>query len=184
LAAFPLSSADLRWSDAVSPHSAIARPAAILRTLRFRATVLSTALAACSGQPAREPAGATGDKQIISPPGATRIAPYSSAVRAGGFVFFSGVIGTLPDSRELAPGGTPGEMRQVFDNLRGIMDAAGVRADDIIKCTVFLADIAEFEAMNEVYGSFFATDPPARTTVGGAALPLGARVELDCIAAA
>jgi 2-iminobutanoate/2-iminopropanoate deaminase len=123
-------------------------------------------------------------RQVISPPGATRIASYASAVRSGNLIFFSGVIGTLPGSRELAAGGVQGELRQVFANLREIMAAAGAGPADMVKCTVFLADIADFDAMNVVYAEFFAGDPPARSTVGVAGLPLNARVELECIAAA
>lgn len=122
-------------------------------------------------------------REIISPAGATRIASYSSAVRTGHLIFFSGVVGTLPDSRELAAGGIQPELRQSWHNLSAIMEAADVTADDLVKCTVFLADIAEFDAMNDVYSTFFPGDPPARSTVGVAGLPLGARVELECIAA-
>jgi 2-iminobutanoate/2-iminopropanoate deaminase len=134
-----------------------------------------TAVAAVSASPRRE---------VISPAGATRIASYSSAIRTGHLVFFSGVIGTRSGTRELAAGGIQPEMRQAWQNLAEIMDAAGVGAEDLVKCTVFLVDIAEFDAMNEVYSTFFTADPPARSTVGVAGLPLGARVELECIAAA
>jgi 2-iminobutanoate/2-iminopropanoate deaminase len=123
-------------------------------------------------------------REVISPAGATRIASYSSAIRTGDLVFFSGVIGTQPGTRELAAGGIQPEMRQAWQNLAEIMEAAGVRPQDLVKCTVFLADIAEFDAMNEVYSTFFTADPPARSTVGVAGLPIGARVELECIAAA
>lgn len=141
-------------------------------------------LSGCAPGAAAWPAGDAPRREVISPPGATRIAPYASAVRSGQLIFFSGVIGTLPGTRELAPGGVQPELRQAFENLRGIMDAAGVRASDMVKCTVYLADIGEFEAMNEVYAAFFGADPPARTTLGAAGLPLDARVEIDCIAAA
>jgi 2-iminobutanoate/2-iminopropanoate deaminase len=140
-------------------------------------------LGACGADVPGAQSAAGARREVISPPGATRIAPYASAVRSGGLVFFSGVIGTLPGTRDLAAGGIQPELRQAFDNLRGIMDAAGVTAADMVKCTVFLADIGEFEAMNEVYAAFFGDDPPARTTVGAAGLPLDARVEVDCIAA-
>jgi 2-iminobutanoate/2-iminopropanoate deaminase len=141
-------------------------------------------LGACAAAAPPELAGDGPRRHVISPPGATRIAPYASAVRTGNLIFFSGVIGTLPGSRELAPGGVQPELRQAFENLRGIMDAAGVGTGDMVKCTVFLADIREFDAMNEVYAAFFGADPPARTTLGAAGLPLNARVEVDCIAAA
>lgn len=124
-------------------------------------------------------------KQAITPPGATRLATYSTAVRSGNLVFLSGVIGTRPGSRELVEGGIREEVRQALENLSGNLSAAGLAAADLIKCTVFLADIRDYAAMNEVYAAFFeGMDPPARSAVGVMGLPAGARVEVECIAAA
>jgi 2-iminobutanoate/2-iminopropanoate deaminase len=151
---------------------------------RARAVIvplLALVLAGCSIQASG--GAAARHRQAISPPGATRIASYASAVRTGDLVFFSGVIGTIPGTRDLAPGGVQGELRQSFTNLTEIMNAAGIARGDIVKCTVFLADIAEFDAMNQVYTAFFGEDPPARSTVGVAGLPLGALVEIECIGA-
>ncbi len=120
----------------------------------------------------------------ISPSGATTLAPYTPAVRSGGFVFFSGVIGIRSGGRGLAEGGVRGETRQALENLENNMRAADVRRGDIVKCTVFLTDIRDYEAMNEIYGEFFGERPPARSAVGVAALPAGARVEIECIAKA
>lgn len=132
------------------------------------------ACAACARAPA---------KQVIAPPGATRLAPYSPAIRTGGLVFLSGVIGTRPGTRELVAGGVGAETRQALENVRGVLAAAGLGLRDLVKCTVFLASIADYEAMNAVYGEFFPEAPPARSAVGVAGLPLGARVEIECIAA-
>jgi 2-iminobutanoate/2-iminopropanoate deaminase len=122
-------------------------------------------------------------KQVLNAPNIARLAPYSSAVRSGSLVFFSGVIGSRPGGG-LAEGGVQGETRQALENLAGVMNVAGVAKEDIVKCTVFLVDIADYSAMNEVYGAFFQPDPPARSAVAVAALPAGAHVEIECIAAA
>jgi 2-iminobutanoate/2-iminopropanoate deaminase len=132
-------------------------------------------LAACAS-------GAGPRKQTIAPPGQTGPALYSPAVRSGNLIFFSGIIGTRPGAG-LVEGGIEGEMRQVLSNLERVMTAANVTRADIIKCTVFLADIRDYDAMNAVYRQFFTEQPPARTAVGAAGLPLGARVELECFAA-
>jgi 2-iminobutanoate/2-iminopropanoate deaminase len=158
-----------------------------LRRRRFHVTrraVLGACVlvaAACAQAPARNAAPA---RQVIAPPGASTIAPYSPAIGSGGFVFLSGQVGLLPGTTNLVAGGITAETRQTLENVRTLLDTAGLTPDDVVKCTVFLADIAEFGAMNEVYGAFFTAAPPARSTVGVAALPLGARVEIECIARA
>lgn len=127
--------------------------------------------------------GPAANKQTISPSGVSRLAPYSAAVRSGDFVYFSGVVGLRPGTRELVSGGIRRETEQALDNLRDALRAADVRPEDVIKCTVFLADMRDYDVMNEIYGDFFKSDPPARSAVGVAGLPLGARVEIECIAA-
>jgi 2-iminobutanoate/2-iminopropanoate deaminase len=122
-------------------------------------------------------------KQVLNAPNIARLAPYSSSIRTGDLIFFSGVIGSRPGGG-LAEGGVQGQTRQALENLTGVMTVAGVAREDIVKCTVFLADIADYAAMNEVYGAFFQPDPPARSAIGVAGLPAGARVEIECIAAA
>jgi len=122
-------------------------------------------------------------KQVLNAPNIARLAPYSSSIRTGDLIFFSGVIGIQPGGG-LAEGGVQGETRQALENLTGVLTVAGVAKEDIVKCTVFLADIADYAAMNEVYGAFFQPDPPARSAIGVAGLPAGARVEIECIAAA
>jgi reactive intermediate/imine deaminase len=80
------------------------------------------------------------------------------------------------------PGGIVPETRRTLENIRGILEAAGSSLDRVVKCTVYLADIGDFAAMNEVYASFFPSDPPARSTIAGSGLALGARVEIECLA--
>ena len=122
-------------------------------------------------------------KHTINPPGADRLAPYSTAVRSGNLVFLSGVIGRKPGVTAL-PEGTEAQTQQALENLRANLTAAGLAPADVVKCTVFLVDIADYAVMNRVYGQFFPQDPPARSALAVAALPANARVEIECIAAA
>jgi 2-iminobutanoate/2-iminopropanoate deaminase len=110
--------------------------------------------------------------------------PYSDAVRAGGLLFLAGTIGNAPGTRQPVEGGVADETRQALTNIRTNLEAHGSSMDRVVKCTVMLADIADFEAMNAVYRQFFPHNKPARTTFGVAGLPQGARVEIDCIAMA
>ena len=123
-------------------------------------------------------------KQIIRTshaPGA--IGPYSQAVKAGGFVFASGQIPIDPQTGQFVPGGIAEQTEQVLRNLSAVLEAAGSSLEDVVKTTVFLADMNEFVAMNEVYGRYFSEDaPPARATVQAARLPRDARVEIEVIA--
>ncbi len=115
-------------------------------------------------------------------PGA--IGPYSQAVKAGGFIFLSGQIPIDPSTGEFVAGGIAEQTGQVLKNLSAVLEASGVGLADVVKTTVFLADMNDFAAMNEVYGSFFQESPPARSTVEAARLPRDARVEIDVIALA
>jgi len=110
------------------------------------------------------------------------IGPYSQAIRAGGLVFLSGQIGLDPATGTLVPGGTAEETRRALLNLRAVLDAAGAAPGDVVRTTIYLADLADFQAVNEVYAGFFPAPPPARTTIGVSSLPKGARVEIDAIA--
>lgn len=122
-------------------------------------------------------------KNIIATDSAPRaIGPYSQAVRAGNLVFASGQIPIDPATGEFVPGGIAEQTEQVLHNLTAVFAAAGVAIDQVIKTTVFLADMDDFNAMNEVYGRFFGAEPPARATVQAARLPRNARVEIDAIA--
>jgi len=124
------------------------------------------------------------DKQVIQTPGAPPGLPFSSAVRVGNVLYLSGQIGTKPGTIELVTGGVGPETRQTMENVKGVLEYAGSSLARVFKCTVFLQDIGEFAAMNEVYRTFFPTDPPARSTVAGSGLALGARVEIECMALA
>ena len=122
-------------------------------------------------------------KEIIATEDAPRaIGPYSQAVRAGNFVFASGQIPIDPATGEFVPGGIAEQTEQVLKNLTALFAAAGVGLDQIVKTTVFLADMNDFIAMNEVYGRFFGEAPPARATVQAARLPRDAKVEIEAIA--
>jgi len=122
-------------------------------------------------------------KEIITTEDAPRaIGPYSQAVRAGNFVFASGQIPIDPATGEFVPGGVAEQTEQILKNLTALFAAAGVGLDQIVKTTVFLADMNDFTAMNEVYGRFFSEAPPARATVQAARLPRDAKVEIEAIA--
>ena len=109
-------------------------------------------------------------------------APYSQAIRAGGFVFVSGQLGLKPDDESIG-GGIVEQTEQIFRNLRAILQEAGSGLDSLVKTTVFLIDLDDFGAMNEVYANHVGSSPPARATVQVAALPSGARIEIEAIAA-
>ena len=131
------------------------------------------------------PAGvAAQEKEVLKVPGAVAGLPFSPAVKVGNVIYLSGVLGNLPGTRTLVPGGIREETRQTFGNMRMVLEAAGSSLDRVFKCTVFLADIADYAAMNEVYATIFPVDPPARSTVAGSGLALGARVEIECMATA
>lgn len=115
-------------------------------------------------------------------PRAGSIGPFSEAVRAGNLLFLSGVLGTDSTGR-LASGGVGPETRQAMENIKAALGRNGLTMNDVVKCTVFLADIAEWAAMNRVYATFFPESKPARSAVGGTGLVRGGRVEIECIAA-
>jgi 2-iminobutanoate/2-iminopropanoate deaminase len=122
--------------------------------------------------------------ETVATSGAPRaIGPYSQALRAGGFLFTAGQVGFDPSTGELVDGGISQETRQVLQNIRAILEAGGSGLAQVVKTTVFLVDMADFAAMNEVYAEAFGTHRPARSTVAVAALPRGARVEIEAVAA-
>jgi 2-iminobutanoate/2-iminopropanoate deaminase len=118
--------------------------------------------------------------QTASAPAA--IGPYSQAIAGQNLVFCSGQIPLDPVTGELVQGDTASQARQVMKNLEAVLIAAGTGLAQIVKTTIFLVDLADFAKVNEVYGSFFDAAPPARSTIQVAALPKGARVEIDAIA--
>ena len=99
-------------------------------------------------------------------------------------LFLSGQIGNVPGTRQLADTGIAGQTRQALDNITAVLTSAGSSLDRAVKCTVFLADIKDYATMNIVYATYFPKDPPARSTVAGSGLALGARVEIECLAVA
>jgi reactive intermediate/imine deaminase len=107
--------------------------------------------------------------------------PFSAAVRVGDLLFLSGAIGIDPATGQLPPGGIQPETRQTLENIRANVERFGSSMDRVVKCTVFLADMGEWGAMNEVYRSYF-PNPPARSALGASGLALDARVEIECIA--
>jgi 2-iminobutanoate/2-iminopropanoate deaminase len=126
------------------------------------------------------------NRTIISTAGAPKaIGPYSQAVRMGNLVFCSGQIALDPERGTLVgDGDISAQTKRVMENLRAVLEAAGSSLGRVVKTTIFLTDLAEFAAMNEVYAEFFPAEPPARATVQVSALPRGARLEIDAIAEA
>ena len=124
-------------------------------------------------------------RQAVASAGApAAIGPYSQAIVAGSLLFCSGQIPLDPASGQVVEGDVAAQTRRVLDNLGAILEAAGVSFDAVVKTTVFLADMTEFAAMNEVYGQYFGAPAPARSTVQVARLPRDVRVEIDAIAVA
>jgi reactive intermediate/imine deaminase len=143
-------------------------------------TILSSLLVLCAGSIAEEKSGAPLEFFPVPSTAATP-APYSAAVRLGDTLYVSGQLGTAP-GKGLVPGGIGPETRQTLENMKGILERHGSSLDQVAKCTVFLADIKDFAAFNEVYREFFKTNLPARSTVAVSGLVIGARIEIECIA--
>ncbi|MGH7947898.1 MAG: RidA family protein [Candidatus Binataceae bacterium] len=124
------------------------------------------------------------DKQVFQSASLPRVLPFSSVVRGGDTLYVSGNLGNVPGKFELVAGGVAAETRQALANIRESLAIAGSSLDRVLKCTVFLADMADFQAMNDAYRDFFPIDPPARSTVAVKALAMNARVEIECVALA
>lgn len=121
---------------------------------------------------------------VFTPRGPKPIGPYSQAIRANGFLFISGQVGFDPQTGEFVGNDVRSQTERVLENLKAILEAAGVTLNHVVKTTVFLKDMNDFPAMNEVYAKFFSAAPPARSTVQAARLPKDALVEIDVIAVA
>ena len=121
-------------------------------------------------------------RKSISAPGAAAIGPYSHGVESGELVFLSGQTPLDPATGKLLEGGIEAQTEQSFKNLFAVLNAAGLTPDAVVKVNVYLTDMADFSAMNTVYARQFNPPYPARTTIGVASLPLGARVEIELIA--
>jgi 2-iminobutanoate/2-iminopropanoate deaminase len=112
------------------------------------------------------------------------IGPYSQGIKAGGFVFVSGQVAIDPATQQVIQGDVKAQTERICQNLKAILEAAGTDLESVVKSTVFLRSMADFAAMNEVYGRYFKNDPPARSTVAAAGLPKDVQVEIDVIAEA
>lgn len=119
---------------------------------------------------------------FITAPGAAATLPFSDAVRVGNILYLSGKIGTDPRTNQLVPGGIGPETRQALENVRATLEANGSSLDRVFKCSVFLADMKEWPAMNAVYVTFFPNHKPARSAFGATGLALNARTEIECAA--
>jgi len=138
-------------------------------------------VAACQ-PPAQEHESKPADVAYLNMPGMEDLGlPFSAAVRVDNTLYVSGNVGNIPGTLDLASGGIQGETKQTLDNIKAVLEQFGSSMDKVVKCTVFLADIGEWGAMNEVYRTYF-RNPPARSALGASGLALGARVEIECIA--
>lgn len=122
-------------------------------------------------------------KIITAPNAPGAVGPYSHAAAANGFVFSAGMVGLIPGTKQLAEGGIEDQTAQSLDNLSAVLHAAGSSLGQVVKTTVFLANMDDFAAMNAVYARYFWRNPPARSTIEVARLPLGALVEIEAVAA-
>lgn len=121
--------------------------------------------------------------RVVSTTGAPEaIGPYSQGIIAGGFLFVSGQIPLDPSTGQVVAGGIAEQAERVLESLKAVVSASGVGLEAVVKTTVYLADLAEFPKMNEVYARYFDADPPARATVQVAGLPKGVRIEIDAVA--
>jgi len=121
-------------------------------------------------------------KYYTAPDSTMRALPFSEAVQVGSLLFASGQIGVLPGTTTLAAGGITPEAKQALENIQAILKRHGASLKDVTKCTIFLADIKEWAAFNEVYRQYFSAPYPARSALGANGLAFGARVEVECIA--
>lgn len=162
------------------------RTAPLLLTPVLTAAVLFSGCSLEERTDREDPAAQSTRRQVIRPEGVASLPVFSLAIRSGDFIFLSGQLGAAPNSDppRVVEGGIEAETRQTFENIVSVLDAAGATLEDIIKCTVFLADIDDYAAFNAVYIEYFPNDPPARAALAASGLALGALVELDCIAAA
>jgi len=110
------------------------------------------------------------------------VGPYSQAVEAGGFLFCSGQIAIDPKTDKVLTGPVPEQTKQVMENIKAVLENAGLGFPSVVKTTIFLTNMSDFAAVNEIYGAYFKENPPARSTIAVAALPKGVQVEVEVIA--
>jgi 2-iminobutanoate/2-iminopropanoate deaminase len=124
------------------------------------------------------------DRHPLTADGApAAVGPYSHAVRSGGLLFLSGQTPLDPATGKLVEGGIGDQTRRCLENLQAVCEAAGAQLSDAVRCGIYVTDMGTFAQVNEAYGAFFATAPPARSTIGVASLPVGAQVEIDAVVA-
>lgn len=140
------------------------------------AACLATLAVSLSAQEAKAP------KYYAMPSTGGAPLPFSEAVQLGDTLYVSGQVGNQPGTLTLAPGGIGPEAKQALENMKAILERHGTSLDHVVKCTVFLADIKEWPAFNEVYRTFFKKNLPARSALAASGLAIGARVEVECIA--
>ncbi|MFQ5571120.1 MAG: RidA family protein [Rhodothermales bacterium] len=145
--------------------------------------LLALLAAGCAAPDAPEPQADAGRTVIATDAAPAAIGPYSQAVRVGNLLFCAGQIGMDPATGALVEGGIEAETRQAMDNLKAVLEAAGFSMADVVQAQVFLADLNDFGAMNDVYGTYFGEAPPARAAVQVARVPRDARVEIMMTAA-
>lgn len=152
---------------------------------RLRVLPLLAALTACApSSPTAESAPMDASVAFLTSASTPADLPFSEAVRVGPLLLLSGQIGNVPGERQVVPGGIEAEARQTLRNVAATLERHGYAMDDVVKCTVMLADMAEWETFNQVYADAFTAPYPARSALGANGLALGARVELECVASA
>jgi 2-iminobutanoate/2-iminopropanoate deaminase len=153
------------------------------REILVAVTALSLlGLPGCCQEPC--PAPDSGPHRQVLAPNPAPLPVFSPAIRTGNLVFLSGQIGVRPGTREIVDGGIEAETRQTLENIRSLLEEIGLGMEDVVKCSVFLTNMEDYAPMNEVYLEYFPQDPPARSALAATGLALGARVEIECIAAA
>lgn len=125
---------------------------------------------------------ASAQQYFPTPPVEGQSLPFSEAVKVGNTLYLAGQIGNAPGTLKLVPGGMAAEARQVMENIKAILERHGSSLNHVAKCTVFLADMKDWPAFNEIYRQYFKTNLPARSALGANGLALGAKVEVECIA--
>lgn len=148
----------------------------LTRAARFAACFVGCCVASAWAQPAKAP--------VYYPMPSTGGAPlpFSEAVQLGDTLYVSGQVGNQPGTLTLAPGGLGPEAKQALENMKAVLERHGSSLDNVVKCTVFLADIKEWPVFNEIYRTFFNKNLPARSALAASGLAIGARVEVECIA--
>jgi len=150
--------------------------------LLLLATIIAPDSFADSNKKENNPKRIVEVEYLNAPSAAERDLPFSDAVKVGNLLFLSGKIGTIPGTMKLAEGGIQGQTRQTMDNIKASLNRYGATMDHVVKCTIFLRDIKEWGAMNEVYVTYFKKHKPARSALAASGLALDAAVEIECIA--